>query len=124
MLALRCQKCGRDTDTDHSRGAVCNECLVRAAIGPDLAEYQRLWAKRRRYGRANARHNDEQINRVARRINAKVHGAVSGPKAIEFFNQLLHEARGLAESTSRRIVVAQVGDVLRVQHPDGVRTLA
>lgn len=123
MIALRCRQCGKDTDTDHSRGAVCLECLVREAVAVDLAEYRRLWAKRRRYSRANAVHNDEQIKRLARRINLKVHALLIGPKAIEFFNALLHEARGLAESAGGRIVVAQTGDVLRKRWPDGVRTL-
>ncbi len=124
LIVLRCQRCGKDTDTEHSQQGVCIECLVRAAVAPDLADYRRLWAKRRRYGRAKAPHNDEQINRIARRINVKVHGLVSGPKAVEFFNALLHEARGLAESFSGKIVVAQAGDILRKQWPDGVRTVA
>lgn len=124
MIALRCIRCGKDTDTDHSRKGVCLECLVREAVAVDLAEYRRLWAKRRRYRRSRAPHHDEQISRIARRINLKVHALVGGPKAIEFFNALLHEARGLAESVSGRIVVAQAGDILHKQWPDGVRTVA
>lgn len=124
MIALRCTRCGKDTDTDHSRKAVCIECVVREAVAGDLAEYRRLWAKRRRYARRGNPHNDEQISHLARRINGKVHALVGGPKAIEFFNALLHEARGLAESMGGKIVVAQAGDILRKQWPDGVRTVA
>ena len=123
-IALHCTSCGRETDTDHSRKAVCIECLVREAVSTDLREYGRLWAKRRRYHRANALHNDEQISRMARRINQKVHALIQGEKAVEFFNRLLHEARGSAETVGGRIVVAQTGDLLRKQWPDGVRTLA
>jgi hypothetical protein len=125
-IALRCSRCGRETDTDHSRKTVCIECLVREAVAVDLASYARQWAKKRRYERyGRLRFNPEIINRLSRRINAQVHALVSGPKAIEFFNQLLHEARAKAELTGgSRLVVAQPGDLLRKQWPDGVRTVA
>jgi len=123
MIALNCTRCGRPTDTDHSRGAVCIECLVRKAVSADLAEYRRLWAKRRRYLRVGASHNDKQITHLATRINRKVHALLSGAQAIEFFNALLHEARGRAESLDGRILVAQTGDLLRKQWPaSGVQT--
>lgn len=111
MIALMCRTCGKATDSDHSRDAVCIECIVRKSIAPDLAEYKRLWKKRRRYARAGANHNDRQISHLAKRMNAKVHGLVGGTKAIEFFNQLLHDARATAESLDGRILVAQTGDL-------------
>lgn len=84
---------------------------MREAISADLADYKRLWAKRRRYLRMGTPHNDEQISRIAKRINLKVHAVVTGPKAISFFNELLHEARQKAETVDGRILVAQPGDM-------------
>lgn len=106
VLLLHCTRCGKPTDTAHSRDSVCFECLVRQAIAADLDEYTRLWAKRRRYLRRGATHPDEQLLRVTKRLNAKVHAVIRGEQGVEFFNRLLAEARDRADTVGGRILVA------------------
>jgi len=108
MLLLHCSRCGAETDPDHSRAAVCFECLVREAVATDLAQYERLWSKRRRYLRRGARHSDEQIMRVAKRLNAKIHAVIRGEQGADFFNRLLEEARSRADTVGGRILVTPV----------------
>lgn len=111
MTAIRvtCRQCGREVNSaECNRQLHCMRCVALAECSVDLGEYERLWRKRGRYGRAGVAlaSVEAQLARVAKRMSKRLHDRIrNGEEATEMLNKALEEARQRA--TSSRILVAQ-----------------
>jgi len=115
-IHIRCRACTREVaSAECDRGFRCSVCAARAAASADLAAYQRLWAKRARYGRRQVALEaiDAQLGRLAKRMAARLHERIpDGEAAAELLNGLLAEARQQADSVGGRILVPRHGQEL------------
>lgn len=114
MTAIRvlCRGCRQEVNSAECTDLLCTTCVALELVAPELAEYQRLWAKRNRYRRARAPHFalDQQLRRLAQRISQKVHGRIAKPSlAAEALNAALERARQAADSAGGRILVPRYG---------------
>lgn len=118
-LWVRCVKCGKQTDTDHSREGVCRDCVVVKLVEPYRETYLRLIQKRKRYelvGRLR-QFNDSQRIDAEKRIIIKLRMYAPWMTAAELSKYLMdcrQEAEGRIVQLLRgavKILVAQPQDV-------------
>lgn len=108
-IRVRCRSCGREVDSaECDRQLHCAGCVALAECSADLSEYERLWRKRARYGRAGVAlaSVEAQLGRVVKRVSKRLHDRLrSGEDATTMLNEALEQARQRA--TSARILVPQ-----------------
>ncbi len=92
MIHLTCQTCRQTTDSDHSREAVCWLCLARQGASVELREIDRLIRKRRAWLAKGLRApNDEQLWRLAQRLQRRIVAVIPPHDAQAVYNQLVRE---------------------------------
>lgn len=115
-IRVNCSRCGTEVDSSQrTKSGICGVCLVRQETAPTLNEYRRLWSKRLSYQAKHAplANIERQLFRLAKRVNAHVHGRIAhNPTAVDLINHLLAEARAQAESRGTSIQVAQTSSLL------------
>lgn len=115
-LRVLCRRCGKETPSraaDHT--GLCVICVTSDDVAPLRSEYERLWAKRRRYLAAgvNLRPVESQLATVARRLGDRVHRRIASPEqAIAILNAHLEDARNHVERGSSCIVLPKPGYLL------------
>ena len=106
-ICVTCRSCAREVNSTECDSKLrCSLCVALSLCADDLREYERLWRKRDRYGRAGASRSgpEDQLGRLAKRMSQRLHERISdGRQATEILNAELERARQRA--TSSRILV-------------------
>jgi hypothetical protein len=112
-IRVRCQGCGAEVNfAECDRNLRCVTCVAVAAIGQDLQEYQRLWAKRARYARQHIALGgaDRQLTRLSIRMSKRLHEHIRDVElATKTLNEQLECARQRADTAGGRILVPRSG---------------
>ena len=106
-IRVACRSCAREVNSSECDSKLrCSLCVALSLCADDLREYERLWRKRDRYGRAGAPQSgpEDQLGRLAKRMSRRLHERISdGQLAAQILNQALEQAQQRAISS--RILV-------------------
>lgn len=105
-FTLLCRDCRAEVALSQTHDGRCPSCTVKTLIGPELAEYRRLYAKYRN-GWSNRKATEAALVRQVKRISAKVTRALAQGPGLELMNAELARIRSEVEGYQRVIPMRQ-----------------